>query len=66
MSIERTATTTLHCDHFTCLAHLRWQGYLPKATMQARARKEGWHAPDKLGRHWCPAHRRPDGRRKSS
>lgn len=35
-----------------------------KAVMEARARKQGWHAPDKLGRHLCPKCCRPDGRRK--
>jgi hypothetical protein len=37
-----------------------------KAEMEKEARRRGWNAPDKLGRHWCPEHRRPDGRKKAS
>lgn len=62
MSIERTATTTLHCDHFTCLAHLRWQGYLARARAEAQARSKGWRK-DKLGRNICPAHPKLKGAR---
>ena len=33
-------------------------GKLPtKDVMEQEARNRGWHAPDRLGRHWCPAHR---------
>lgn len=34
-----------------------------KAMMEREARKRGWNAPDKAGRHWCPEHRRSDGRK---
>lgn len=33
-----------------------------KSVMEQVARDVGWHAPDKLGRHWCPKCRRPDGK----
>lgn len=35
-----------------------------KSVMEAYLRKLGWNAPDKLGNHWCPDHRRPDGRKR--
>jgi hypothetical protein len=37
-----------------------------KADMEKEARSVGWNAPDKMGRHWCPEHRRPAGRKKAS
>jgi hypothetical protein len=36
-----------------------------KDVMEKEARRRGWHAPDKIGRHWCPGCRRPDGRKKA-
>lgn len=33
----------------------RGQGHPTKAIMERVARDAGWHAPDKIGRHWCPA-----------
>lgn len=38
-----------------------------KSAMEHTARKRGWNAPDKLGRHWCPRCRKsapPKPRRK--
>lgn len=36
-----------------------------KAAMEQAARNQGWHAPDRLGHHWCPKHRRSDRKRKT-
>lgn len=47
----------LGCDG--CSRHLTWQvtgrSRITKAQMEQGARDSGWQAPDKLGRHWCPA-----------
>lgn len=37
-----------------------------KSVMEKEARRRGWNAPDKAGRHWCPECRRPDGRKKGT
>lgn len=52
-----------------CGASITWatergQKAPTKSVMEQEARRRGWHAPDKLGRHLCPEHRRPDGRRR--
>lgn len=56
----------LYCNAGGCVAKLIWltqrgEKAPTKAVMESHARKEGWHAPDRLGNHWCPAHRRQDG-----
>ena len=57
MSILRT----LKCDG-GCGRELSWHGRPPQAVMEQQARNQGWHAPDKLGKHFCLACRRPEGR----
>lgn len=57
------------CNATGCVAKIVWltergDKAPTKSDMESHARKQGWHAPDKLGAHKCPAHRRPDGRRK--
>lgn len=37
-----------------------------KAALERTARDRGWNAPDKMGRHWCPECRRPDGRKRET
>lgn len=50
----------LGCDG--CTRHLTWpvtgRSRITKAGMEQGARDAGWQAPDKLGRHWCPACRK--------
>lgn len=54
-----------------CGARLLWSQerggrFLLKSEMEKEARHLGWNAPDKMGRHWCPRCRRPDGRTKEA
>lgn len=61
--------STLHglqCNGCGCrilVSRERGEGHPTKAVLEQVARKEGWHAPDRLGKHWCSNCRRPDGRR---
>lgn len=56
------------CNADGCGATILWatergQKAPTKSGMEQKARDRSWNAPDKLGNHWCPAHRRPDGRK---
>lgn len=57
MSIQRVIV----CDG-KCGAQMVWPGRPTRAVMEQQARDKGWHAPDKLGSHFCMACRRPEGR----
>lgn len=54
------------CGASIIWAQTRKGNFMLKSEMEKEARRRGWHAPDKLGRHWCPKCRRPDGRRKKA
>jgi hypothetical protein len=62
---------SLACDG-GCGREITWEvprgGVSPtKSGMEHEARKRGWNAPDKLGRHWCQSCRKtapPKPRRK--
>lgn len=45
---------SISCDG-RCGASLTWDGLtgLTRASMEQAARNQGWHAPDRLGQHWC-------------
>lgn len=51
------------CGALMSWVRQRGEGFPDKQTMERLARVSGWNAPDKIGKHWCPACRRPDGRR---
>jgi hypothetical protein len=58
----------IRCNRTGCTEHVIWQfergdSKLTKDHMEQLLRDHGWHAPDKLGRHWCPRHRGSDGRK---
>ena len=40
------------CDG-SCGRQLTWDGRPTLAVMEGQARNTGWHAPDRLGKHWC-------------
>ena len=40
------------CDG-PCGRQLTWEGRPTLALMEGQARAKGWHAPDRLGKHWC-------------
>lgn len=48
MSLRRV----MLCDG-ACGRQLTWLGRPTQAEMEQAARDQGWHAPDRLGRHWC-------------
>lgn len=48
MSLRRV----MACDG-GCGRQLTWQGRPTQAEMESQAREQGWHAPDKLGLHYC-------------
>lgn len=54
------------CGRTLSWATERGQRAPTKSEMEQEARNRGWHAPDRLGRHWCPEHRREDGKGKQS
>jgi len=54
------------CGRSITWARDRGERFLLKSEMEQEARRRGWQAPDKLGRHLCPQCRRPDGRRKEA
>lgn len=53
---------TLRCDG-GCGRWMSWEAKpgLTKAAVEQLARDRGWHAPDKLGRHFCLSCRTPAG-----
>lgn len=64
MSAIRGLACNGGCGRSITWSQERGGRFLYKTEMERVARSQGWHAPDKLGRHWCPECRRPDGRRK--
>lgn len=62
--------STLHglrcngCARQVVFVRERGEAAVTKSFLENFARKQGWNAPDRLGKHWCPDCRRPDGRRK--
>jgi hypothetical protein len=36
-----------------CGRQLTWEGRPTQAVMEQQARDKGWHAPDRLGQHYC-------------
>lgn len=59
MSMHRV----MKCDG-VCGRQLTWKAVhgLTLQDMEKEARRLGWHAPDKLGRHWCLSCRSESGR----
>lgn len=51
----------MQCDG-ACGRRLTWSGRPTQAEMEQAARDQGWHAPDRLGRHWCLNCRSESGR----
>ncbi len=66
MSAIRGLLCSAGCGRSLTWAQERGGRFLLKSEMEREARRRGWNAPDKLGRHFCPACRRPDGRKKAS
>jgi hypothetical protein len=53
------------CGRSITWSQSRGGRFLLKSEQEKEARRRGWNAPDKLGRHYCPSCRRPDGRKKA-
>lgn len=57
---ELDPVSTLHgisCNGCGCTISVtreRGETNPTKAILEQVARNNGWHAPDKIGRHWCP------------
>lgn len=60
MTYSQTIRTELCCD--LCTAAFRWNGHLPRAMAERKAREKGWRR-DKLGRNVCPVHPKLRGAR---
>lgn len=66
MSAIRGLACSAGCGASIVWAQERGGRFLLKSEMEKEARRRGWNAPDKLGHHWCPGCRRPDGRKKGA
>jgi hypothetical protein len=42
----------MKCDR-GCGRQIAWHGRPTQAQMEQQARNQGWHAPDRLGGHYC-------------